>query len=148
MSRAKPKRSTPKQSRHLPAPAREGLAVFEALRRLGFGADDIYMAWHPNAVAIEVHAQERQFVITCGAPGMGPVQFEKVWRRAAALWNGTEPGMTTAAREAIYASSQVLAGDGREQLVLRLLAKGFKMPPLEEAMATLKNTFPSPGGQA
>ena len=111
----------------------EALAMFEALRRLGFSADDIFCAHYPNETAIILKTQGKEFIITCGNSGMSTEKFRSLWTKACAMWNGTEPGMSTKQREVIFEGSIILRqGGGGLGMVAALQAKGFDVPIMQK----------------
>jgi len=121
----------PIQPRHIPACIKEALAMHEALRRLGFSADDIFCVYYQEQIAVELHTQGKEFVVTCGNHAFSEKQFEELWPRACALWNGTEPGMTKTSCNIIYFESELFKG-GHIGLALinALQAKGIVVTPV------------------
>jgi hypothetical protein len=68
----------------VPKPYREALAAFEALRKCGFTADDIYFLVAgpdegPLDVAVVLRAQGKELTVTCGA-------VEDTVKNAYAIW--------------------------------------------------------------
>ncbi|MFA4971535.1 MAG: hypothetical protein WC683_02900 [bacterium] len=136
MTKAKSPRVRPIQPRHIPAPIREVLAMWEALRRLGFPAADIFCAYYPNQITVVLKMQGKEFTILCGKPNMSQEQFAKQWTHAAALWNGTEPGMTDTTRAIIYQECELMKGGHIGlQLIGALKVKGIECPFVNMAEA-------------
>lgn len=143
---SKKKKVKPIQPRHIPAPIREALAMREALRRLGFSADDIYCLYQPHEIDIVLKTQGKEFVVSCGPPGMLDQEFEKLWTRACNLWNGTEPGMTKTSGEIIYHESEMMRGGYIGlQLIGALQAKGIE-PPAVGTLEQLAGAAPGSFG--
>lgn len=108
----------------------EALATFEALRRLRFSSDEIFVHYDEQAqqVAVLLRTFEgKQMAIEAG-PYTGPADaFAAAWQQAAALWNGD--GMTDAERGAVCAGSRIRARGPEVGAALR--AKGIKIPGAE-----------------
>lgn len=110
---------------------REGLACFEALRRLGFVADDIYMSRHDDGrMMLVVESVGYALVVNLRGGGAGAGEFAKrplgevfaEWEVAANLWNSA----TDAERSVLFEASMI-----REycaELVVDFLAKGLSIP--------------------
>lgn len=73
-------------------PFREGLATWEAFRRLGFSADDIYAgaALHPDLLsecfAIVLRTGTREFVVTIACKGKGSIDAAGGYDAAMSRW--------------------------------------------------------------
>jgi len=112
------------QRRDIPACLREALAAHEALRRLGFRAEDIFVAYHANGIFVELHAQGMEFSVGCGMcePWITQEKFVELWTRAANAWND-DAQMSSTTRRRIYEESHVRNNGAR--LVVALVDKGF-----------------------
>lgn len=143
---ASKKKIKPIQPRHIPACIKEALAMHEAFRRLGFSADDIFCVYYQEQIAIELHTQGKEFVVTCGNHDFPEEKFPELWKRACALWNGTEPGMTGTTREIIYRGSELMKGGHIGiQLIGALQAKGID-PPAVRMLEKLAGVDPGSFG--
>ena len=107
---------------------KEMLAVFEALRRLGFPADDIFVV--PEAIeygsdrvvpATLLRTQGKEFAITAGDP-YPKEKFVDDWEAAGKLWNAGKDSE----RGAIYERS-IIKRKGCS-LLLALEKKGITPP--------------------
>jgi hypothetical protein len=134
----------------LPVEIREGLCFHEALRRLGFSADNIYAGYGvtDNApadrvflhgkragqpvpvdcgcVILQLQDQGRVFTFDIRAPALTARKFGRLWIRAAKLWNNsTEEESTPIWRDSwIYQHAA--------ELVALLLDKGFVIPVMPD----------------
>ncbi len=109
--------------KHLPQPVKEALGYFEAFRRLGFPADDIYFALGPKGQAQTIlRSQGLQFACNVG---FLPKRYhtEKasaaLWTEAGTLWNEAEDAETEAIWEASHARNNAIP------FMLALHEKGF-----------------------
>ena len=109
----------------------EALAMFETLRRLGFSADQIFCAYYEDQVAVVLRAQEKEFVITCGNTDLSQDDFYDAWKHACAMWNDTEPGLSTKDREEIYGGSEIRK-QGSMAMVAAIQAKGIDVPMMQK----------------
>lgn len=121
--------------------ARRQLAMHEALRRLGFSADDIYVRF-VNGVSdgtterfeifTELRVGERVFKSNFrDMKKVTRAAYEEVWKREGTWWN--DPATDAAEKLAIYQREfpvPVLL-----TLVEALKAKGFTIPKLERGDA-------------
>lgn len=70
-----------------PPVIQEALCVFEAFRRLGFQADDIYMVHDDHGMGILLKSGGREFNVRVGeVPVSGP-KLGALWEQAAEAWN-------------------------------------------------------------
>lgn len=114
-----------------PEPIREAWATWEAYRRLGFSADDIY--WEFNAVVdagpgialnVVLRAQDKVMVVTCST-SMSKEDaerlrdFAKTFHEEITLF--TEEEMTTAYRASFIWKN-------KHSFLIRLKQKGFMIP--------------------
>lgn len=73
---------------------KEVMACFEALRRLGFSSDDLYMSRAPDG-RLGMLVRSENYLLIANPPGENAFAFkgrpddeiEKEWREAASLWN-------------------------------------------------------------
>lgn len=121
--------------------ARRQLAMHEALRRLGFSADDIYVRFANGIgtgdaavydVFTELKVGERVFKANFrGERKVTKAAYEEVWKRESAWWN--DPATDAAKKLYIYQkeySPAILLS-----LAQALQAKGFTIPKLERGDA-------------
>lgn len=104
---------------------REALAMHEALRRLGFPSEAIYLHL-PDVSQVRVVLQHegRTFAYDAGNRGeLSRAEYARQWEEAAAWWNAEG---STAEKEAIYAGSGIYNQAVRLIRVLR--QKGFSLP--------------------
>lgn len=99
------------------------LAIFEALRRLGFASKEIYVSWsgRPNTVLME---GDRSFTMSYPetAHSSDEAEWLEEWLREANRWNNE---MTAADRDRLYrqhVSTEVLG-----LLAIALKARGFRI---------------------
>lgn len=108
----------------------EALALWEALRRLGFPSDDLFFIStpYPEGIRVGIHLRTvgntwTGFVgLLPGARVTDKPLIERVWSLAAEMWNAG-----TIDREAIYTNS-VTKTQGTS-IVHSLVAKGIKVVP-------------------
>lgn len=70
---------------------REALAVHEALRKLQFTPDEIFVRWSPEELHVVLKAQEKTFGIYVGVSDLAEEEFRAQWRDAVAWWNTGNP---------------------------------------------------------
>ncbi len=77
-----------------PQAVKEALGYFEAFRRLGFPADDIFFTVYRSGTAqVQLHSQGLQFA--CGV-GLLPARYKtqaastKLWAEACEVWNAAD----------------------------------------------------------
>jgi len=94
MSRTKLK---PKRLRDYPKVYRDALACFEALRRLGFDADEIFFGFDmvdeaPDMVHMQLQTQGKKFTVTVAQlPGASRHKVARTWKTLAKLMNELPP---------------------------------------------------------
>ena len=97
MSRTKLKARKLERLADYPKPYRDALAYFEAFRRFGFGADEIFFGfgvvdYQPDMVHLQLQTQGKTFTVVVGElPGARRALVEKTWRSLAALMNSLPP---------------------------------------------------------
>ena len=87
------------------------LAVFEALRRLGFQPDDIFVAYNYGEPVTVLRTQGKQFVMNYPHAGEVPAnteEYNRGWHEACQAWNAT---MSDADRARIYEERFVAQGE-------------------------------------
>lgn len=124
----------------LTALAHKQLAIWEALRRLGFEADDIFVGVVDNDGRIAQRGEVKtvlrpadqpgtQFVVNFpGSPKVDKDAYERVWKVEATRW---KDAMTHEERDLIYrinVTEEVLLN-----LVVAIGTKGIKVPELPAA---------------
>lgn len=106
---------------------REALAVHEALRRLHFTADEIFLKLSGRNLYVLARRGDREFHTLVGE-GFDATQdvLGAHWEHACNAWNVT---MSEAERQAIYAGSEVC----RQSVgfVAAVIAKGFSIAPVQ-----------------
>lgn len=108
----------------------EALGFFEAFRRIGFSADDLFLGSDSWQVFLAVQAQGRQFIAICG-PYEGPeAELLTRWREKATWWNQTA---SSEEREALWNRS--FARNNAFDLVTGLIRKGFDLPGAHRRLA-------------
>ena len=67
------------------------LAIYEALRRIGFLPNEVFVAWNGGAPVTLIRADGKEFVVRTHAPGVPKDEAEYVseWLKASAWWNDT-----------------------------------------------------------
>lgn len=109
---------------HLPQPVKEALGYFEAFRRLGFPADDIYFALGPKGQAQTIlRSQGLQFACDVGfLPKVYHTEKAAgaLWAEASTLWNEAEDAETKAIWESSHARSNAIP------FLVALHEKGFR----------------------
>lgn len=103
------------------------LAYWEALRRLGFPADEIYVAFHGDRLFTELHTAGGVFRIEVAYGVKDRKGYEAAWRAACDAWNG---GMPESERRRIY---EGLGHGWAAGLVTALLRKGIRAPRTADA---------------
>jgi hypothetical protein len=109
----------------------EALAAAEALRKLGFSADDIYLGndMDGGQVGVILRTQGREFIITCGRWYGSEEQLAEEWRLKVEKWNSaTTP---TSWRERIWRRSFVARN--ATALCVKLVEKGFNVDEQSQA---------------
>ena len=105
----------------------EMLASHEALRKLGFEPDEIYvMLDSSNTAVVTLKAQDLEFNITCGDFEGDADEFSSQWSEAVGQWNKS---MSTDTMNKIWKSSFVYANIA--QLIMALKQKGFYVPGVD-----------------
>jgi hypothetical protein len=103
---------------------RECLALFEAFRKLGYKAEDIYFMLNTNNGCHTAHmvlrAEGKEFVCDAGSVKGTPDEIQEQWRRAGNWWNST----TEENREAVWRGSHVFKN--KMDFLMALHTKGFK----------------------
>ena len=106
---------------------RNALGIFEALRRLGFPADDIYFLSGTDTVTgetaffVQLRSQDKVLSINVGAvPSPPEVEEGFAW------WN--DPTVDSYHRGALYTSCGALQGGRSAMLVVLLKSRGFVFP--------------------
>lgn len=113
---------------------REALAVHEALRRLGFSADDIYIArYRHGEVQMHLRTQGLEFTYDCGTTEMSPEAMLAAWEAAAGEWNKVPPA------EIDRALDESFVGQNFVNLLVILKMKGFVLPSVAAAEAAKGN---------
>lgn len=87
------------------------LAVFEALRRLGFAPEDIYVAYNQGTPVTILKTQGKQFVMNYPSAGIIPSSEEEYiqgWGAVTAKWNET---MSSEERRRIFDDRFLLRGE-------------------------------------
>lgn len=101
----------------------ECLACFEAFRKLGYKADDIYFMLSGDENAYEAHmvlmAEDKKFVCDVGPMGGSSEQINTAWEEAVDWWNTT----TEENRRAVWFQSHVFKN--KLDFLMALHAKGF-----------------------
>lgn len=109
--------------------ARVQLAVFEALRRLGFKADDIFVAFYNGGeLFTELHQGEQRFRITISrGTVIDSKAYKTLWEVEAERWNKS---MTDAERMKIYRKE--FSVEKLLDLTDTLKHHGFVVPKLQQ----------------
>lgn len=117
----------------IPLPLRECLAVFEALRRCGFSADDIYFT---KAIAkntgrlnagIQLQAQGLKYTVTCGELKMPDRDLIAAWQAACAWWKSGAGGKNPDGPwRQLWEASFVYKH--KVDFLATLISKGFTLP--------------------
>jgi len=124
----------------LPETMVETLACHDALQRLGFAREDIFILISPVAnpehallsrglglgdliVFVVLKAQEREYSIGVGA--IEEEGFEDLWAKSIVLWNDA----TQAARGELWERSEIRARVA--ELVVHLVDRGFRLPSVD-----------------
>lgn len=116
----------------LPEAMQEALAVFEALRRLGFLSDDIYASFGlaDLTMLMTLRTPTRDASIRVGKlPKMTRKQFVKLWTIACEGANGKFPQSSL---DDLWQKSSVYQNSGR--LVMSLVTAGISIPAARKAM--------------
>lgn len=100
------------------------LAMFEALRRLGFQPENIYVHWAGKPCTVLKEA-ERTFTVSFPHSLHSPKEEEWLaeWLCEVDRWNGD---MVNSERDSIY--REHMSPEVLEILVIALKAKGFRVP--------------------
>jgi hypothetical protein len=127
----------------LPETMVETLACHDALQRLGFAREDIYVLLSPVAnpqhallsrglrlgdliVFVVLKAQDKEYSI-----GVGSIEeegFEDLWAKSIVLWNDA----TQAARGELWERSEIRARVS--ELLMHLVERGFRFPTVDRKM--------------
>lgn len=97
MSRTKLKTKKPVRLADYPKPYRDALACFEAFRRCGFSADEIYFGFgpvddQPDIVHMQLQTQGKTFTVTIAQLlGQPYKRVVKTWRAISGLMNLQPP---------------------------------------------------------
>lgn len=109
---------------------RKHLAIFEALRRMGIQAEDIFVAYNRGYPATVVRTQGKQFAISTDViVSTSEDEYIADYQVAAEIWNTT---MTADERVALY--HQELSSDQFFALVQALRKKGFHLTEVSRAL--------------
>jgi len=114
---------------------REVMACFEALRRLGFSADDLFMSRSPDG-RMGMYLRSENYLLVANLPGVNAFAFkgrpnaelEVEWREAASAWNA-----------AADKPESVLLWEGSSiyqhgpELLMDLLSHGIMVPAAADA---------------
>lgn len=122
-----------------PSYLREGLAVYEALRRLGFQPDEIRPVFavdkdgffaialvhpdFPNGGAIT--PETARFVVLVGVQHVLLDEMRELWPKVAVAWNEAPDDVT----RRIWQESEV--ANNPEKLIAPIVAKGIRLPCVE-----------------
>lgn len=101
-------------------PLKECLAVWEALRTLGFQAKDIYLLVTPDSVGIEFDAKGERHAILAGKCSLPADEIQRQWLDLAQWWNAVA---THAEKEDLWLKSKV--GQDPMPLLSALVVKGL-----------------------
>ncbi len=133
MSRTKIK---PRRLRDYPKVYRDALACFEAFRRLGFSADEIFFGFdvvdgERDMVHMQLQTQGKTFTVTVAPiPGASRAKVAKTWKAIAKLMNEL-PAHSEEWRECVW--DQHLLGTSTEYFTLfatGIQEKGIIIPEL------------------
>ncbi len=108
--------------------AHRQLAYFEALRKLGYSSDDIYVYFQGGELFTQLHQGEKRFNITVSrGVTVNPDEYQVFWKKQCVRWNTV---MKEAERMKIYraefpTSTKLLS------LTTALIDKGFTVPNLQ-----------------
>lgn len=102
----------------------EGLGFFEAFRRMGFPAEELFLGLDPFKVFIVLRSQGKEFVAICG-PFVGGDEraLYDAWTAKAKWWNGDA---THEERSALWDRS--FAKNHAFDLATSMMVKGFVLP--------------------
>lgn len=107
----------------VPAAIREMLSTHEAFRKLGFRSEDIFANYSTGGIVfMEVVAQEKKFVVSCGILRMSEEEFDKAWVAIVeALCKGEyrEEDLMK-----MYEASWI--GNHSAELVIKMTLRGFR----------------------
>ena len=141
MSPKKLKNKQPQRLQDYPKPYRDALAYFEAFRRFGFSADEIFFGFGvvdlaPDIVHLQLQTQGKTFTVIVGElPGVKRSRVEKVWRAITELMNTLEPH-SAEWREHVWEQHPVGASvDYFAMLASGIQAKGIIIPELAPMQA-------------
>lgn len=104
----------------VPPALRECLAAFEAYRRLGYQADDIFMIRGANGLFMQLKEGAKEFIVAGGMWRGTDDQLMKLWTECCAAWNG---GFNEAQKQEIWEASFVRQNS--VALVAAMKVKGF-----------------------
>ncbi len=108
------------------------LGMFEAYRRLGFSADDIFISFNAlkrrntYQVLQELHTQEKAFRVSCGVVHGSQENLIQTWMKLGEWWNH---GAQEEERQKIYDVAWPELKVSHAGLVGAILAKGLVIPP-------------------
>lgn len=109
---------------------RKHLVVFEALRRTGIPAGDIFVAYNQGDPTTVVRTQGKQFTISMGIHIDDPEEkYVTDYQLAAEMWNAT---MTNEERVALYRHE--LSNDQFVDLVWMMRMKGLYLPEVSRVL--------------
>lgn len=101
----------------------QALGFFEALRRTGFSADDIYFGADPWQVWIELRTQGKSFICICGDYFGSHIPLLQAWEKKAEWWNSSS---TPEGREALW--KQSFAFNHAGEFLSAIVVKGIELP--------------------
>ena len=118
--------------RHYPAAIKECWCVHQAMRQLGFAADDIYVAIGKDAARPEVavalfvvlRTQGKEFVVTLDGYSSEEAAEEALSQWTAFVSVANEGGFEQALLDDIYQASHIM--QNKEQFVVALFGKGIR----------------------
>lgn len=110
---------------------REAIALHEVLRRLGFPADDIFVALNPDStMLIILRTQKKEVAIIAGSVPYEGEEFSVMWTD---FVNAIADGQVE--EEELYQNyKNSLALKLSEQLCLGLIRKGIKLPTVNRSL--------------
>jgi hypothetical protein len=97
----------------------EALCYHEALLRLGYEPDEIFVSLNKGDLFVVLDVAGRRFFITVGPLTLDNDTFKNTWRVACDTWNKSEQGVRQATFERSYAYRNAF------DFSAALLAKGF-----------------------
>lgn len=104
----------------------EALGFFEAFRKMGFAAADIYFGWDAKVAFMILRTQGKEFVAICGPRnGATDSELHDKWQAKAVWWN-LKTAATARERQEIW--NHCLARRHAVNLITGLLSKGIMIP--------------------